>query len=56
LAIDPAAFEKLRWGSSVVGLKAHIDQSGPKLISELLKLSWLCKAPKRLKKDHGDFR
>jgi hypothetical protein len=56
LAIDPVAFEKLWWGSSVVGLKAHIAQADPKLISELLKLAWQRKASSRLKKDHGDVR
>jgi len=56
LALDPVSFEKLWWGSSVMGLKAHIAQADPNLITELLRLSWLRKAPNRLKKDHADFR
>jgi hypothetical protein len=53
LAIDPISFEKLWWGAKVVGLKAHIARVDPALILELLKLSWLRKAPNRLKKIHA---
>ena len=55
LAIDPTSFEKLWWGSSVVGLRAHIARADPDLIIELLRHSWLRKAPNRLKKDHADI-
>lgn len=56
LALDPVSFEKLWWGASVMGRKAHLAQADPDLTSELLRLSWLRKSPKRLMKDHGDFR
>jgi hypothetical protein len=55
LAIDPTSFEKLWWGTSVVGLKAHIARADPSLVIELLKISWLRKAPNRLKKNHADI-
>jgi len=53
LAIDPVAFEKLWWGASVMGLKAHIACADPVLIFELIKLSWLRKAPSRVRKNHA---
>jgi len=50
LTLEPANFEKLWWGSKVVGLKAHYRQACPDLILELLRLSWRRKAPKKLLK------
>ena len=50
LALNPAACEKLWWGSSVVGLKVHLHGADAALVKELLRLSWLRKAPKSLHK------
>ena len=50
LALDPATCEKLWWGSSVVGLKVHLQKADAALVKELLRLSWLRKAPKSLHK------
>jgi hypothetical protein len=55
LAIDPTSFEKLWWGSSAVGLRAHIARADPDLIIELLRHSWSRKAPNQLKKNHADI-
>jgi hypothetical protein len=55
LAIDAASFEKLWWGASVVGLKAHIAQADSRLLFGLLKHAWLRKAPNSLKKKHADI-
>ena len=48
LALAPAACEKLWWGSSVVGLKVDCARVDTRLARELLRLSWLRKAPRKL--------
>ena len=48
LALEPENFEKLWWGSRVVGLRTHIQQASPELVFELLRMSWRRKAPKKL--------
>jgi len=48
VAIDAANFEKLWWGSKVMGLRVHYDLADPALVKELLYLAWKRKAPKRL--------
>ena len=48
LALEPENFEKLWWGSKVMGLRTHYRQASPELVLELLRLSWRRKAPKKL--------
>ena len=51
IAIEPAVYEKLWWGSSVVGLTAKISEAEPALMKELLWLAWQRRAPARLSRD-----
>lgn len=48
LVLEPASYEKLWWGSKVMGLKAHYRQADPELLLELIRQSWRRKAPKKL--------
>lgn len=48
IAAAPAAFEKLWWGSKVVGVRVVLAKAKPTIVSELLYAAWRRKAPKRL--------
>ena len=48
VAEDPAAFEPLRWGQRLRGLRIHIAAAPAHRIAELLEESWRLKAPARL--------
>jgi hypothetical protein len=44
----PAAFEKLWWGSKVVGVRVVLAKATSTMVNELLYSAWCRKAPKRL--------
>jgi hypothetical protein len=48
LLLHGAFIEKLFWGGKVVGLRIALSTAKPKVVNDLLKKSWLRKAPKRL--------
>ena len=48
VAQDPVAFEPLRWGQRIRGLKIHLAHSPPGRARELMEESWRRKAPRRL--------
>jgi hypothetical protein len=47
-AENPAAFEPLRWGQQVRGLRVRLAAAPDVRVRELLEESWRRKAPKRL--------
>ena len=47
-AENPAAFEPLRWGQRVRGLRVRLGPAPDVRVMELLEESWRRKAPKRL--------
>jgi hypothetical protein len=48
VAENPAAFEPLRWGERVRGLRIDLGPAPEGRVAELLEESWRRKAPKRL--------
>jgi hypothetical protein len=48
VAEDPAAFELLRWGQRVAGVRVRLDAADPNRVRELLADSWRRRAPRRL--------
>jgi hypothetical protein len=48
VAENPAAFEPLRWGDRVRGLRIVLGPAPEDRVAELLEESWRRKAPKRL--------
>ena len=48
IAVEPAACEKLWWGSKVVGVRVVLAKASFALISDLLYSAWRRKAPKHL--------
>jgi hypothetical protein len=48
LAEDPGAYEPLRWGTQVRGLRVVVAAAADDRVAELLAESWRRKAPKRL--------
>jgi hypothetical protein len=48
VAANPAAFRDLQWGAKVVGMTVLLAQADAASVQRLLRLSWACKAPKRL--------
>jgi hypothetical protein len=48
VAEDPAAFETLRWGQRVSGVRVHLAAAPPERVRELIEDAWRRKAPKRL--------
>jgi hypothetical protein len=48
VAENPAAFEPLRWGERVRGLRIDLGLAPEDRVAELLEESWRRKAPKRL--------
>ena len=56
LAEDPAAFEPLRWGQQVRGVRVNLAAAPADRVQELIEESWRRKAPKRLIADHDRGR
>lgn len=48
VAEDPAAFEPLRWGQRLAGLRIRVAAAPGQRIAELLEESWRRRAPARL--------
>ena len=51
VAEDPAAFELLRWGQRVAGVRVRLDAVDADRVRELLTDSWRRRAPRRLATD-----
>jgi hypothetical protein len=52
-AAKPKAFEKLRWGRKVVGLRVKLGRAKAQDVKELVLSAWEKKAPKRLAQAHA---
>jgi hypothetical protein len=52
VAEDPAAFEPLRWGRQVRGVRVNLAAAPADRVQELIEESWRRKAPKRLLADY----
>jgi hypothetical protein len=50
IVMEPAAIEKLWWGSKVRGVRVLLAQAKSELVSELLYAAWCRKAPPPLVK------
>jgi hypothetical protein len=48
VALEPATFQKLLWGTKVVGLRVVLATARPTMVNELLYSAWRRKAPQRL--------
>lgn len=48
VANDPEAFEELRWGARLAGVRIRLAAARPAAVRDLLFASWRHKAPKRL--------
>lgn len=55
-AEDAAAFEPLRWGQRIRGLKIHLAHSPPGRARELIEESWRRQAPRRVAADFESRR
>jgi hypothetical protein len=53
VAEDPAAFEPLRWGHQVRGVRVNLAAAPADRVQELIEESWRRKAPKRLLADYN---
>ena len=49
VAMNPRAYETLRWGKRIAGLHVHLEVAKPQDVAALLRLAWDLKAPKRLR-------
>jgi hypothetical protein len=47
-AENPAAFEPLRWGKQIRGVRIHLASAPAERVTELIEESWRRKAPKRV--------
>ncbi len=56
VAEDPAAFEPLRWGQQVRGVRVNLAVAPSDRVQELIEESWRRKAPKRLLADYDRGR
>lgn len=45
----PEAFEQLRWGKRLAGVRVTLAAADKGLLTALLLEAWRCRAPKRLK-------
>jgi hypothetical protein len=52
VAEDPAAFEPLRWGHQVRGVRVNLAAAPADRVQELIAESWRRKAPRRLLADY----
>ena len=48
LAVHSAFVEKLWWGSKVAGLRVDLARADGKVVDDLVRQAWACKAPKSL--------
>ena len=48
LEIDSAAFQELRWGQKLSGVRAEIKRADLRFLTDLISLAWSRKAPKSL--------
>lgn len=48
VAEDPAAFQPLRWGQRIRGLRIELAAASEPRVRDLIEDSWRRKAPKRL--------
>ena len=48
VANDPEAFEELRWGARLAGVRIRLAAARPAAVRDLLFASWRRKAPKSL--------
>jgi len=48
VAERPSVFEELWWGEKLFGVRVHLPDADPDLVSELVIDAWRRKAPKRL--------
>lgn len=48
VAENGTAFEELRWGKRLAGLRVNLAEADPETVKALLAEAWLRKAPKRL--------
>ena len=48
IAAHPDIYEPLHWGAKVVGVRVDLENADAGTVKELLKQSWMRKAPKRL--------
>ena len=48
LEIDSAAFQELRWGQKLSGVRVEIKRANLRFLTDLISLAWSRKAPKRL--------
>jgi hypothetical protein len=48
VAESPAAFEPLRWGQRIRGLRINLAATSAERVEELIEESWRLKAPRRL--------
>jgi len=48
LATEPAFLEKLLWGDKVRGLRVLLAKAKPRVVNELVREAWVCRAPKAL--------
>jgi hypothetical protein len=57
VAEDPAAFEPLRWGQRIRGLRIRLAAAPAGRVAELIEEAWRRKAPRRLvtDKERGDY-
>ncbi len=46
--LQPDAYQALHWGAKVVGVKVILSRADAATVGQLLRQSWLRKAPKRL--------
>ena len=53
VGVDPKTYEKIWWGTKVVGLSVKLAKASPKDLEMLLRESWSRKAPKTLRKALG---
>ena len=53
VAAEPAAFEPLRWGQRIRGLRVNLAATPAASLAEVIEESWRRKAPKSLAADLG---
>jgi hypothetical protein len=56
VAEDPGAYELLRWGKRVSGVRVRLGAAPDDQVRELLEESWHRRAPKRLAAEHDRNR
>jgi hypothetical protein len=49
VAVDPEAYETLRWGKKIAGLHVHLAAAKSKDVAALLRMAWESKAPPRVR-------